>query len=131
VPNSSSVLPWALTMPAGSLQQWQFSFTTLAAAGPTQPYPVTGATWEYVARPTATDLSVPPLISLTTAETASGVLVVTATATVSQVLLQIYPPATAGLNGEYFHALWMWPGNGTSAFTWVTGPLIVQGNPQP
>ena len=130
MPNSSSVLPWTLTMPAGSLQQWVFTFTTPAAAGPPVPYPITGYTWEYVARTTAADLGT-PLISLTTTPTANGVLAVTATATLSQVLLEIYPPATAALDGNFAHSLWMQPGNPAAAFTWFTGALNVAGNPQP
>lgn len=117
-------------MPAGSLQQWLFTFTYINASGLQVPYPISGATWEYVARTSPTDTG-PPLIDLTTTVSANGVLVVTATATVSTVLLDIYPPATVNLVGEYWHSLWMNPGNSTSAFTWFTGPLLVQGNPQP
>jgi hypothetical protein len=116
-------------MPAGSLQQWIFKFTYLVN-GFEVPYPISGATWEYVARTSQTDTGT-PLISLTTTGSANGVLVVTATVSLSQVLLEIYPPATVSLDGEYWHSLWMNPGNSTSAFTWFTGPLIVQGNPQP
>ena len=127
--NTSSVLPWALTMPAGSLQQWNFTFTLNSSAGPVQPYPISGATWEYVVRTSATDMST-PLIDLTVSPNSDGVLVVTSTPVLSQVLIEIYPAATADLDGEYFQALWMNPGT-SQAFTWATGPLIVAGNPQP
>lgn len=126
---STSVQPWTLRMPAGSLQQWLFTFTTTAPGGQT-PYPITGATWEYVARTSATDLSA-PLISLTTSASANGILVVTSTTTLSTVLLEIYPPATASLDGTYAHSLWMNPGGSATAFTWFTGELLVAGNPQP
>jgi hypothetical protein len=129
VTNSSSVQVWTLRMPAGSLQQWLFTFTTTAPGGAT-PYDITGATWEYVARTSATDTGA-PVFSITTTPNLSGALVVTASPTLSQVLLDIYPAATAALTpGIFFHSLWMNPGT-NSAFSWVTGELIVQGNPQP
>jgi len=119
-------------MPAGSLQEWAFTFTIAAPFyGPSTPYPITGATWEYVVRANATDVGT-PLIDITTTPTSAGLITVTSTGSLSQVLLAIYPPATATLTpGSFYHALWMWPGNSTSAFTWVTGQLVVQGNPQP
>jgi hypothetical protein len=130
VTNSSSVQAWTLRMPAGSLQQWNFTFTTTAPGGNT-PYPITGSTWEYVARPTATDMTSPPMIEITTSVTTAGVITVTDSAALSQVQLDIYPAATAALTpGTYFHALWANAG-GTSALAWVTGLLIVEGNPQP
>lgn len=129
MPNSSSVNPWTLRMPAGSLQQWLFTFTTTAPGG-TTPYPITGATWQYVARPSAADLTSPPLIDITTVPSAGGEIVVTSTASLSQVQLNILPAATASLDGTYFHTLWMNPGT-SSAFSWVTGLLIAEANPQP
>ena len=130
MPNTSSVLPWALTMPAGSLQQWNFTFTLPPPSyGPTQPYPISGYTWEYVVRTSAADMGT-PLIDLTISPDTDGVLVVTSTSSLSQVLVEIYPAATEDLDGEYWHALWMNPGT-NQAFTWVTGPLLIQGNPQP
>lgn len=117
-------------MPAGSLQQWVFTFTTTAPGGAT-PYPITGATWEYVARPNPTDLTVPPMIDITTASTAEGQIIVTSTSSLSQIQLNILPAATVSLTpATYFHTLWMNPGT-SSAFAWVTGELILQGNPQP
>lgn len=130
MPNSSSIDPWQLQMPAGSLQQWLFTFTYINAAGIEVPYPIDPSSWEYVARTSPTDVGT-PLISLTPTPTSNGVLVVTTSAAVSTVLLEIYPPATVNLDGNYWHSLWMQPGNSTSAFTWFTGPLLVSGNPQP
>ena len=129
--NSSSVQPWALTMPVGSLQQWLFSFTTVnAVTGQSQPYPIAGATWEYVVRLNATDGGTAP-ISFGTAATTQGVLVVTADGTVSTVQLNMYPAATQSLAPEtYSHALWQDPGSG-SAMTWFSGPLILQATSQP
>ena len=129
--NSSSVQPWALTMPLGSLQQWTFQFTTVnQVTGQSQPYPITGATWEYAARLNATDTGA-PLIQLTPAPTTQGTLIVTATAALSQVQLDIYPAATQSLPAQtYSHALWMNPST-DSAFCWWEGPLIVQATSQP
>ncbi len=128
--NSSSVQLWTLRMPAGSLQQWLFTMTTTAPGG-TTPYPLAGVTgWEYVVRAAATDTG-PPLFGVTTTPSTAGALVVTATSTLSQVLLDIYPAATAALTpGTYAHGLWMNPGT-SSAFSWITGALIIQGTPQP
>ena len=129
--NSSSVQPWALTMPLGSLQQWTFGFTTVnAITGQSAPYPIAGATWEYVVRVNATDGGTAP-ISFGTAATSQGVLVVTATAAVSTVQLNMYPAATQGLAPQTMNAaLWMNPGSG-SALSWVSGPLILAATSQP
>ena len=124
---SSSARQWALTMPAGSLQQWNFGFTV---PGSTSPYPISGATWEYVVRTSATDTG-PPLIGLTTTPTAEGALVVTATGALSQVLLEIFPSATQSLApGIYYHALWQNPGT-PSALAVAGGALQIDGAPQP
>ena len=129
--NSSSVQPWALTMPLGSLQQWLFTFTTVnSITGQSVPYPIAGASWEYVVRATPASGGT-ALLSFGTAATSQGVLVVTATPSVSSVQVNLYPAATQGLApATLAHALWQNPSSG-SAFTWWTGPLIVQGNPQP
>ncbi|HTQ88662.1 MAG TPA: hypothetical protein VMK84_04135 [Streptosporangiaceae bacterium] len=127
--NSFATRPWSLRMPAGSLGEWVFGFTTTAPGG-TTPYTITGATWEYVARTSATDVST-PLIDITTTATIQGVLTVTATATLSQVQLTLSPVATATLTpGTYYHAFWMNPGT-TGAFCWLSGQLFIDGNPQP
>ena len=76
--NSSSVQPWALTMPLGSLQQWLFTLTTVnAITGQSAPYPIAGATWEYVVRATPASGG-SALISFGTAATSQGVLPFTA-----------------------------------------------------
>ena len=124
--NSSSVQPWALTMPLGSLQQWLFTLTTVnVITGQSVPYPIAGATWEYVVRATPASGG-SALISFGTAATGQGVLVVTAGSAVSTVQLNLYPAATQGLTpSTYAAALWANPGTG-SAITWVSGPLILQ-----
>ena len=129
--NSSSVNPWALTMPLGSLQQWLFTFTTVnSITGQSVPYPIAGATWEYVVRATPTSGGT-ALISFGTAATAQGVIAVTATAALSQVALTIYPAATQGLAPDtYSAALWANPGSG-SAISWASGPLILSPTAQP
>ena len=113
-------------MPAGSLQQWTFTLTT---TGTTLPYMITGATWEYVVRQSATSTGA-PLLLVTSPASAQGVITVTATSVLSQVLLEIYPAATAALSGTYVHALWMYPGT-TSALAVAEGPLQVATIPQP
>jgi hypothetical protein len=132
VPVSSSVTPWTLTMPAGSLQQWNVGLTEISATtGQEIPYPISGFTWEYVVRTSATDMTPGGLFNLTTTPNASGSLTVTSTASLSQVQVTIYPAATSSLAlGPYAHALWANPGT-TSAFAWVTGQLVIAGNPQP
>jgi hypothetical protein len=124
----SAVLTWTLTMPAGSQVQRNFSFTV---PGTGLPYGTSGLTWEYVARPTATDLTSPGLITVTTTPSSQGVITVLSTTATPQLLLTLYPAATVSLAPQqYFHTLWS--GQGTSsAFTWVTGNLIIAGNPQP
>ena len=129
--NSSSVQPWALTMPLGSLQQWLFNFTTVnAITGQSVPYPIAGASWEYCVRATPTSGGT-ALISFGTAATSQGVLVVTASPSVSSVQLNLYPAATQGLSPSTMsQALWANPGSG-SAIAWLSGPLILQATPQP
>ena len=123
--SSSAVTPWSLTMPAGSLQQWQFTFTTPAGAL----YNINGATWEWVARTSVTDLTVPPLIDITTSTTVPGSISVNVPA--GQITLTITPAATVSIPpGAYVQSLWMNPGT-TSAFCWLSGALIIQGTPQP
>jgi hypothetical protein len=128
--NSISTQPWSLKMDAGAEQQWLFTFTT-GAPGGTTPWPISGATWEYVARTSATDLTVPPLIKINTVASSAGLLTVTSTATVSSVQLAMYPAATVSLTpGTYYAALWMDPGT-TSAVTIFNGLLLINGAPQP
>lgn len=116
-------------MPVGSSQIWNFVFTN---PGTGTPYALTGITsWEYVARPSATDATSPPLIDITLTTTTPGVITVTATASLSQVQLTINPAATSGIApAELFHALWSNPGTSTQ-FCWLSGPLILQATAQP
>ena len=128
--NSISTQPWTLKMDAGAEQQWLFTFTTGAPGGLT-PWPISGDTWEYVARTSATDLTVPPLIKITSTPGSAGVLTVTSTSAVSSVQLTMYPAATVSLTpGSYSHALWANPGT-TSALTIFNGLLLINGAPQP
>ena len=116
-------------MGAGSLQELACNFVVNSPAT-TAPWPITGATWEYVCRNTATDTG-SPVFSITTTANASGVITITNTASVSQALLSIYPAATATLApGTYFHSLWMDPST-VNAYAWFSGSLIVFGTPQP
>ncbi len=122
---SSSARRWDLKMPEGSLQEWTFTLTSL-----TDPYPISGASWEYVARPSPADKTVPPLIDITTTSDAAGLITVVATEDLSQVFLTICPAATAALSGSYSHALWMNPGTET-ALAVDEGSLLVVASPQP
>ena len=118
-------------MPLGSLQQWLFNFTTVnVITGQSVPYPIAGASWEYVVRATP-GASGTALISFGTAATSQGVIAVTATSSLSQVQINMYPAATQGLApSTYSHSLWM-NANSGSAFSWWSGPLIIEGAPQP
>jgi len=124
---SSSLQPWNLRMPAGSAQQWAFTLTTQTPAG-YFPYPITGATWEYVARVSPTDTSV-PLLYVTTTITAAGEITTTTSAILSQVTLSISATATGALTpGTYYHCMWMNPGT-PSALAVFDGNLIIAGAP--
>lgn len=117
-------------MDAGAEQQWLFTFTTGAPGGLT-PWPISGYTWEYVTRTSATDLTVPPLIKITTTPGSAGLLTVTSTSAVSSVLLAMYPAATVSLTpGTYYQALWANSGT-TTALTIFNGLLLINGAPQP
>lgn len=116
--------PWTLRTPAGSLAT--YAITLALADG--SPYPVTGATWEYVVRPPLWSSGTALLTVTTTASSAGLITVETSPATV--VTLTLYPAATAALAGTYQHALWMDPGT-DGAFAWVTGNLAVTAAPQP
>ena len=122
---SSTPQVWTLEMGYGSLVEYLFTFSYPSTG---TLFPITGMTWEYVVRATGTSGG-SPLISITPSSSADGVLTVSTAA--STVQLTLYPAATQGLApATLAHALWQNPSSG-SAFTWWTGPLIVQGNPQP
>ena len=127
MPLTNAVPVWTLQMPAGSLEQWTFTFTYPTTG---QPFPITGATWEYVVR-TSASATGSPLIQIGTTATANGLIAVTAAPSLSQVLLDIYPAATSSLTATtYYHALWMNPG-ALSALCIFSGALIVTAAPQP
>lgn len=128
---SDSVSTWSLTMAAGSEVSQGFQFTApynLYDA----PYPISPAEWEYVVRVSATDTSPSPLIKVTTTANTQGVLTVQTAS--SLVYLTLFPAATASLTpGNYWHSLWEYPGTPPDGYpyTWWTGLLIIEGNPQP
>ena len=115
-------------MPAGTLLQRNVSITV---PGTGAAYDITSLTdWEYVVRPTATD-SGSALISVTTTANSQGVITIVSATATPQLLLTLYPAATASLApSQYAQALWSEPGT-SSAFTWLSGALVIQGNPQP
>jgi hypothetical protein len=127
VPLTNAVPGWTLVMPSGSAQLWNFVFTQVATG---DPYPITGAAWEYVVRTAATAAGA-PLIEVTTAVSGDGLLTVTDTAVLSQVQMDLYPAATSDLAaGSYYHALWMNPGT-SAAYPWFTGLLQIEAASQP
>lgn len=128
--NSISTQPWSLKMDQGTEQQWLFTFTTGAPGGVT-PWPISGYTFEYVARTSSADLTVPPLIKITTSPSSAGLLTVTSNSATSSVQLTMYPAATVSLTpGVFYHALWQNAGT-TSALTIFNGLLLINGAPQP
>jgi hypothetical protein len=125
VSSNTGYTPWTLTMPVGSVQEWQFTFTVPMTGAL---YSIVGFTWEFVVRVNPGDTGT-PLISITTTPSAPGTL--TVNTLLSQVLLMVNPAATAGMAaGQYTQALWSNPST-SSAFCWLSGPLILQAAPQP
>lgn len=122
---SSTPQTWTLEMGYGSLQEWLFTFTYPSTGAL---FPISGLTWEFVVRATGTSTG-SPLISVTPSANSQGVLTVDTAA--STVQLSLYPAATQSLaTGQYALSLWSNPGL-ASAFTWLSGPLVLNGNPQP
>lgn len=125
----STVPQYTLSMPAGSVQELACTFIDNGPAVVT-PWPITGFTWEYVVRESAAP-GAALVFEITTTVSVSGLITITDTASVSQALLSVYPAATSSLTpGTYFHALWSNPGL-DSAYSWFSGALLVNGNPQP
>lgn len=83
---------------------------------------LTGLTWEFVVRPSATDTTSPALVSVTTTPGAQGSITVDlATSTLTVTLT---PAATAVLKkGSYALALWSQPADTSARTTWVAGFL--------
>ena len=122
MPLTNAVPAWTLVMPQGSAQLWNYVFTTLSTGAP---YPIMGADWEYSVR-SSPGISGSPLFSLNTVTSSNGVLTVTATTSLSQVQMDLYPAATQNLTpGTYEHSLWMNPGT-TQAYCWFSGQLQVE-----
>ncbi|MBM9509979.1 hypothetical protein [Actinacidiphila acididurans] len=109
-------LQWNTDAPAGS--QWQRQFTLTNADGSL--IDLTGLAWEFVVRPSVTDITSPALISVTTTPGAQGSITVdlpTSTLTVT-----LTPAATAVLKkGFYPLALWSAPTDASTRTAWVTG----------
>lgn len=122
---SSTPQTWTLEMPYGSLQEYLFTFSYPSTG---VLYDISGLTWEFVVRATGTSTG-SPLISVTSTANSQGLLTIDTAA--STVQLTLYPAATAGLaTGQYAMSLWANPST-TGAYTWLNGPLVLQGNPQP
>jgi hypothetical protein len=118
-------LNWDLKLPRGGQQSVRFA---LKQANGITPFPVNARTFEYVVRPDANGTGT-PLVSITSALTAQGQLVID---TVSSIItMNLLAVATSGLTtGNYYHALWMDPGQST-AFNWFAGKFILQPASQP
>lgn len=124
VTSQQAPVAWTLRTPSGSVAEYSVTLELVDGS----PYPVDGATWEYVVRPPLFQ-SGEPLFSVTTTANSSGLITVeTSPATV--VSLTLYPAATVMLAGAYRHGLWMNPGT-TGAFSWLTGSLQVTPAAQP
>jgi hypothetical protein len=120
---------WSLTMAQGSSQAWNIKLTVPFTVSP---FPVDPAAWQYVVRAQGDDGTGTPLVSITPAASADGLLTITDTPSLSQVLLQIYPAGTQDLApGSYAHGLWEFPGNPVTARAMFTGDLIIEAAPQP
>jgi len=116
---------WNWQIPAGAESGANFQIQNPDGT----PYPISGATWEYVVRSAAAG-GLALEFSVTTTVNASGLLTVTTSPT-SNVALTLYPAATVNLSpGAYAHALWMNPGT-SAAMLWVTGTLTVTAVAQP
>lgn len=126
LPGDGGTAEWNLAVTAGSLATQVIGLTNPDGS----PWDIAGDTWEYTVRTTASGTGM-PLLTVTTTANADGVLDVTATASQSQVLLTLYPAATAGLNpGTLFHALWANPGS-PSAVAVAAGELTISAVAQP
>lgn len=112
----------------------QVNFTTAAGSQWAQTFSlpsvdITGLAWEFVIRPTASDVAVPPLVKVTTTVSAQGQITVDTVARTVQVVLT--PAATTLLDrGARPYALWSNPGT-TTATTWCEGTFNTQLVPAP
>lgn len=102
----------------------QVNFTTASGSQWAQTFQftgvdLTGLSWEFVIRPTVTDVAQPPLIKVTTTVSSQGQITVDLTAKTVQVVLT---PAATTLLGKAAnpYALWSNPGT-TTATTWCEG----------
>jgi hypothetical protein len=108
-------MQWNTSTAAGS--QWVQTFTLKNGDGSL--VNLTGLTWEFVIRPTVTDLAVTPLVKVTTTATSQGQIVVDTVA--ATVTVTLTPAATALLGkGARPFALWANPGT-TTAVCWLEG----------
>jgi hypothetical protein len=111
---------WSVEVPGGYQHTQNFQLTNPDGS----PYPVDGATWEYVVRFSPADTSGTPLIRVTTTASSQGVLAVT-TSPNTVIGVTLNPTATAPLPaGIYSHALVMNPGT-ASAMPWIVGSFVV------
>lgn len=115
-----------ITVAAGS--QWTQGYQLQNDDG--TPMDITGATFEFVVRPSASDTTEPGLVSVnSTTNSAQGYI--TATPSSSSLLVVLSPTATALLGqSTYPYALWMNPGT-SSQTDLVTGTAFSQLVPQP
>jgi hypothetical protein len=125
VTNVPAPVNWTLRTPAGSVAEYSI---TLALAD-NSPYPVDGASWQYVTR-ISSNSSGAPLFTITTTASDAGLIVVNADDISTVVQLTLYPAATASRAGTYRHSLWM-NADTDGAFCWLTGSLVAAPTPQP
>jgi hypothetical protein len=115
-------LPWATSTPAGS--QWATTFTLQNDDGTVMN--ITGKTFELVVRQSPRNVTIPPLVSISSvAPSSQGSIIVNVPAgTVQTIVAPGALPATLA-NDVYTVGLWMDPGL-TDATNLVNGLLYVQ-----
>ncbi|MFI5831074.1 hypothetical protein ACIA6C_28135 [Streptomyces sp. NPDC051578] len=87
--------------------QWSATFTLRDDDG--QPMNITGKTFEFAIRPSATDAAVPALVAVAATATSQGYITADTTTAVVQVVLTATATASLGTGCRPF-ALWMDPG---------------------
>lgn len=105
---------------ATSGSQWTYTYTLTDSSG--NPLNLTGLTFEFVVRPTVTNVVEPALISVSSAASSSqGSITITPLSGLVTVILT--PAATSLLaDGNYPYGLWSAPGTSTATI-WYDGNM--------
>jgi hypothetical protein len=114
----------AITIPVG--KTWAQCYTRRSGG---QLADISTSTFEFVIRPSTSDLTEPALISVSSAAPSSQGVITVDTATAS-VMVQLTYTATLLLAApSYSYSLWAF--NGASRDPWATGPIFPQPVAQP